>query len=184
VDEEHVGLAGLLALVVALIAAVAHVVSLAGSAAPRHPPPRAIDAADGRISDRQQARLTDGPARREATMDCPYCKSENNREATRCRSCASWIVDRPPLREWTRARENRRVAGVCRGLADRFGVPVAALRLLFLGSILLGGWGVLAYLALWVAIPLEALAAGVDRRQPEEPLPVSPGEPLATGPSP
>jgi phage shock protein PspC (stress-responsive transcriptional regulator) len=47
------------------------------------------------------------------------------------------------------------VAGICRGLATRFGVPVAALRLAFVLSVLLGGWGILAYLALWIAMPLE-----------------------------
>jgi phage shock protein PspC (stress-responsive transcriptional regulator) len=47
------------------------------------------------------------------------------------------------------------LAGVCRGLATRFGVPVSALRLGFVLSVLLGGWGILAYLALWIAMPLE-----------------------------
>jgi phage shock protein PspC (stress-responsive transcriptional regulator) len=51
------------------------------------------------------------------------------------------------------------VAGVCRGLADRFGVPVAALRLMFIGSIFFGGWGILAYLALWIAMPVSPARA-------------------------
>jgi phage shock protein PspC (stress-responsive transcriptional regulator) len=59
--------------------------------------------------------------------------------------------------EWTRAREGRLLAGVCRGLSNRFGVPVAAVRLLFLSTLLLGGWGLLAYVALWIAMPLEPL---------------------------
>ncbi|MBI5546143.1 MAG: PspC domain-containing protein [Deltaproteobacteria bacterium] len=92
-------------------------------------------------------------------MHCPYCCTENRDDATKCRACASWMVDKPPRREWTRAREGRRVAGVCRGLADRFGIPVAAVRLMFLGSVFFGGWGILAYVALWIAMPLEPVPA-------------------------
>ncbi|HZY04212.1 MAG TPA: PspC domain-containing protein [Anaeromyxobacteraceae bacterium] len=88
-------------------------------------------------------------------MTCPYCRTENQPGSTRCAACTSWMVDPPPVREWTRARGNRMVAGVCRGLATRFGIPVAALRLAFVLSVLLGGWGILAYLALWIAMPLE-----------------------------
>ena len=88
-------------------------------------------------------------------MTCPYCRTQNQPGSTRCSACTSWMVDPPPVREWTRARSQRMLAGVCRGLATRFGVPVAALRLGFVLSVLLGGWGILAYLALWIAMPLE-----------------------------
>jgi phage shock protein PspC (stress-responsive transcriptional regulator) len=92
-------------------------------------------------------------------MICPYCKTENALGATRCAACTSWMVERPPVREWTRAREGRFVAGVCRGLSGRFGIPVAAVRLVFLLSILFGGWGILVYVALWIAMPLDPAAA-------------------------
>jgi phage shock protein PspC (stress-responsive transcriptional regulator) len=101
---------------------------------------------------------------------CPYCRTENLAGATRCAACTTWMVDRPPLRDWTRAREGRLIAGVARGLADRFGLPCAAVRLVFLLSILFGGWGILAYVALWIAMPLEPLAlppSSIERREPE-----------------
>ncbi|HET6436895.1 MAG TPA: PspC domain-containing protein [Anaeromyxobacter sp.] len=88
-------------------------------------------------------------------MLCPYCRSENVSGATRCAACTSWMTERPPVREWTRARGGRLIGGVARGLSDRFGLPVAAARLLFLVSVLFGGWGILAYVALWIAMPLE-----------------------------
>ncbi len=94
-------------------------------------------------------------------MTCPYCRTQNQPGSTRCAACTSWMVDPPPVREWTRARGQRMVAGVCRGLARRFGLPVAALRLAFALSVLLGGWGILAYLALWIAMPLEPAAPEV-----------------------
>ncbi len=92
-------------------------------------------------------------------MICPYCRTENAPGAVRCAACTSWMTEHPPRREWFRAREGRMIGGVARGLSNRFGVPCAAIRLVFLLSILFGGWGVLAYVALWIAMPLEPIAA-------------------------
>lgn len=90
-------------------------------------------------------------------MRCPYCRTENAEGATRCSACTSWMVDPPPVREWTRTRSGRLIAGVARGLANRFGIPIAAARLVFLLSALFGGWGILVYVALWIAMPQEPL---------------------------
>jgi phage shock protein C len=89
-------------------------------------------------------------------MTCPYCRSENDAGAVRCRACTSWISEPVPQREWFRARAGKVVAGVGRGLSNRFGVPVAVVRLAF---VVFGGWGVLLYLALWIAMPMEPGAA-------------------------
>jgi phage shock protein PspC (stress-responsive transcriptional regulator) len=94
-------------------------------------------------------------------MICPYCKTDNALGATRCAACTSWMAEPPPPREWTRARDGRILAGICRGLSNRFGVPVAAVRLVFLLSILFGGWGVLAYVALWIAMPIAPAPAAL-----------------------
>lgn len=53
-----------------------------------------------------------------------------------------------------RPREGRWIAGVCAGLARRFGVPTFLVRLLF---VIFGvtGAGELAYIALWILIPKE-----------------------------
>jgi phage shock protein C len=110
-------------------------------------------------------------------MLCPYCRTENRAGATRCAACTSWMVDRPPVREWTRARQGRMIAGVARGLSDRFGVPCAAVRVLFILSILFGGWGILAYVAIWIAMPEEPLAllpAANPARPPEQIPPQTP----------
>jgi len=52
-----------------------------------------------------------------------------------------------------RVRRGRVLAGVCGGLARRFGVPASLVRLLFVVSILLPGPQVVGYLALWVLMP-------------------------------
>jgi phage shock protein PspC (stress-responsive transcriptional regulator) len=54
-----------------------------------------------------------------------------------------------------RPRQGRIVAGVCAGLARRFGWSPAAVRLLFLLSCLLPGPQILVYLVLWVLVPAE-----------------------------
>jgi phage shock protein PspC (stress-responsive transcriptional regulator) len=55
----------------------------------------------------------------------------------------------------TRPREGRIIAGVCAGLAQRFGWSVGLVRLIFLLSLVLPGSQVLVYLILWVLMPNE-----------------------------
>lgn len=53
----------------------------------------------------------------------------------------------------TRPRDGTVIAGVCAGLADRFGWNVGLVRLVFLLSCLLPGPQFLAYVALWIIMP-------------------------------
>ncbi|WP_432521514.1 PspC domain-containing protein [Kineococcus sp. SYSU DK006] len=48
------------------------------------------------------------------------------------------------------------VAGVCAGLARRFGLSPTVVRLLFVLSCVLPGPQVLVYAALWVVVPKDA----------------------------
>lgn len=104
-------------------------------------------------------------------MTCPYCRTENLPGAVKCAACASWMVDQPPVREWIRPRRGRMLAGVCRGLADRFGLPIAAWRFAFLISLCLGFLGLIVYVALWIAMPSEPDPL-LAPRQPAPPPPV------------
>jgi phage shock protein PspC (stress-responsive transcriptional regulator) len=54
-----------------------------------------------------------------------------------------------------RPRRGRVVAGVCAGLAYRFGMSPTAVRVLFVLSLLLPGPQILLYLALWIILPNE-----------------------------
>ena len=54
-----------------------------------------------------------------------------------------------------RPRRGRIFAGVLAGLAQRFGMRPAVVRLLFILSLLLPGPQVLAYVALWILMPSE-----------------------------
>jgi phage shock protein PspC (stress-responsive transcriptional regulator) len=53
----------------------------------------------------------------------------------------------------TRPREGRIIAGVCAGLAQRFGWSVTVVRLLFLLSLVLPGSQVIVYAILWILMP-------------------------------
>ena len=56
----------------------------------------------------------------------------------------------------SRARHGRWLGGVCAGLAARWGVPPARVRLAFVLGALALGLGVLVYLAAWLILPAES----------------------------
>ncbi|HZG89211.1 MAG TPA: PspC domain-containing protein [Pseudonocardia sp.] len=60
---------------------------------------------------------------------------------------------RPTTRTLTRPRQGRIIAGVCAGLADRFGWSVFLVRLLFVLSIVIPGSQVLIYIVMWILMP-------------------------------
>ena len=56
----------------------------------------------------------------------------------------------------TRPRDNRMIAGVCSGIARRFGIDPTIVRLAFVASLLLPGPQFLIYIAAWVLMPDES----------------------------
>jgi phage shock protein PspC (stress-responsive transcriptional regulator) len=56
-------------------------------------------------------------------------------------------------RSLVRPRDQRIIAGVCAGLARRFGTTPTTMRVIFLVSCLLPGPQFLVYIALWVLVP-------------------------------
>jgi phage shock protein PspC (stress-responsive transcriptional regulator) len=60
-----------------------------------------------------------------------------------------------PSSALARPRRGRVIAGVCAGLARRFGVSPWLVRLLFVISCLLPGPQILLYLVLWIIFPSE-----------------------------
>jgi phage shock protein PspC (stress-responsive transcriptional regulator) len=95
-----------------------------------------------------------------ATKRCPYCAEEIRAEAVKCRWCGTHLGGTALQRSWYRSREHRRVAGVCAGLAEEFGISVTLIRLAFLlGTLAGGGMGIVLYLVLWVAMPYRPAAS-------------------------
>jgi phage shock protein PspC (stress-responsive transcriptional regulator) len=55
----------------------------------------------------------------------------------------------------SRPRDDRWIAGVCAGLARRFGMSSGMMRLIFVLSCLLPGPQFILYIVLWVMLPNE-----------------------------
>ena len=58
-------------------------------------------------------------------------------------------------RKLYRSKTNRKLAGVCGGLAQYFNTDATLIRVLFVVLTVLGGSGILLYLALWIIVPTE-----------------------------
>jgi phage shock protein C len=59
-------------------------------------------------------------------------------------------------RRLSRPRDNRWIAGVCSGLARRFGLPPLLVRFLFVLSCLLPGPQFIIYIIMWIVVPEES----------------------------
>jgi phage shock protein PspC (stress-responsive transcriptional regulator) len=61
----------------------------------------------------------------------------------------------PAKSKIVRPRDNRMIAGVCAGLARRFGTTPGIMRLIFVLSCLLPGPQFIIYIAPWILLPSE-----------------------------
>lgn len=59
------------------------------------------------------------------------------------------------MSDLVRPRKGRFIAGVCAGLARRFGMPVALVRIIALIAMIFAGLPLWVYLVLWIVIPNE-----------------------------
>lgn len=55
----------------------------------------------------------------------------------------------------TRSKSDRRIAGVCGGIASYLGVDPTVIRIIFLVALIFGSFGFWAYLIVWIAAPEE-----------------------------
>jgi len=62
-------------------------------------------------------------------------------------------------RKLYRSRTNRKLAGVCGGLAQYFNTDATPIRVLFVVLALLGGPGLVIYLLMWIIVPEEPSGA-------------------------
>ena len=56
-----------------------------------------------------------------------------------------------------RSETDKKIGGVCGGLANYFDIDVVLIRVAFVLLLLFGGGGLLAYIILWVVIPVEPM---------------------------
>ena len=58
-------------------------------------------------------------------------------------------------RKLYRSRTDRKLAGVCGGLAQYSNIDATLMRVLFIVLAVLGGSGLVIYLAMWILVPKE-----------------------------
>ena len=63
------------------------------------------------------------------------------------------------MRKLYRLGGERKIAGVCSGLGAHFDIDPVIIRLFFVFSVFFGGLGVLAYVILWIMVPLQGGSA-------------------------
>lgn len=62
-----------------------------------------------------------------------------------------------PVRKLYRSRTDRKVAGVCAGIAAYLDIDPTLVRLIWVATVLFAGGGILGYLIAWIVLPEEPL---------------------------
>lgn len=60
-----------------------------------------------------------------------------------------------PYKKLYRSRKDSMIAGVCGGLAEHFDIDPTWVRLIFILLFFVGGSALLAYVIMWLIVPLE-----------------------------
>lgn len=94
-------------------------------------------------------------------MTCPNCQKEIADHSNFCYNCGARLASTAPgsappvtlVKRLTRSTTDKKIAGVCGGLAEYFELDPTLVRVLWLLLVLFAGTGMLAYLILWIALP-------------------------------
>jgi phage shock protein PspC (stress-responsive transcriptional regulator) len=105
-------------------------------------------------------------------MFCPNCGKEIGQQPTFCQFCGVRVApvppppppyDQPPYgqpyqptRRLMRSSGDKKIAGVCGGVARHFDVDPTLVRAIWLVCVLLYGVGLGVYLILWIVMPLDS----------------------------
>lgn len=107
-------------------------------------------------------------------MNCPQCQREIAEGSNFCYFCGASMAAHaaPPEprsgepRRLTRSITDRKLGGVCAGLADYLGMDVSLVRVLAVLSVIFYGVGLVAYLVAWIVIPEEEPVPGAPPHPP------------------
>ena len=58
-------------------------------------------------------------------------------------------------KKFYRIKAGKKIAGVCTGLGEYFNVDPVLVRVLFVAALFAGGFGLLAYVILWLVAPVK-----------------------------
>ena len=98
-------------------------------------------------------------------MVCTTCQKEIADGSNFCYNCGAkqpaagtaaappYTANSAPKKRLVRSTTDKKIAGVCAGLADYFDLDPTIIRLVWLLAFLFAGAGLLAYIILWIALP-------------------------------
>ncbi len=95
-------------------------------------------------------------------MICPSCQKEITAGSKFCYSCGARQAETAasPVapnysgrKRFVRSTNDRKIAGVCAGVADYFDIDTTLVRVLWLIATFIPGPNLLAYIILWIAVP-------------------------------
>lgn len=92
-------------------------------------------------------------------MYCPNCQKEIIAASNYCYNCGARQPGAVPpnyaypVKKLVRSTTDRKIAGVCAGLADYMDVDPTLIRLATLVVFFCGGFGLIPYIILWIALP-------------------------------
>src|SRR6201982_70793 len=98
-------------------------------------------------------------------MVCITCQKEIADGSNFCYNCGAkqpatgtaaapaYTANSGPKKRLVRSTTDKKIAGVCAGLADYFDLDPTIIRLVWLLAILFAGTGLIAYIILWIALP-------------------------------
>ena len=95
-------------------------------------------------------------------MVCPSCQKEITAGSKFCYSCGAKQAEAAPAQppvsptktKLMRSSVDKKIGGVCAGLADYFDMDVTLVRVIWVLAFFFAGTGGLLYLILWVVLPL------------------------------
>lgn len=95
-------------------------------------------------------------------MLCANCQKDIAAGSKFCYNCGAKQPETPPgfspatggKKRLMRSSTDKKIAGVCAGLADYFDLDPTIIRVVWVLAVLCAGTGLLAYAILWIVLPL------------------------------
>ena len=88
-------------------------------------------------------------------MYCNYCGKSIQDDANVCAYCGTRVGGVIGRKRLVRSRHDRKIAGLCAGLAEYFDLDVILVRVVWLIVAFMTGVGFIAYLVGWIVVPDE-----------------------------
>ena len=95
-------------------------------------------------------------------MYCNHCGKVIPGDGALCAYCGAGVGGSVGGKRMVRPRAGRKIAGVCLGFAQYFDIDVTVVRVIWLSTVVMSGFGLISYIVAWIITPQEPLqlAAG------------------------